>query len=294
MPDLGGPAVAVTGATGRIGGGVARLLAEQGVALRLVVRDPQRVPRLPGAKVVEAAHGDREAVERALHGVDTVLMVSAGEAADRVAQHLAFVDGAVAAGVRSVVYTSFLGASPSARFLLARDHAATEDALRARVPAWTFLRDGLYADVLPGLVGPDGVVRGPAGSGRVSAVARQDVVEVAAAVLRAPRQHDGRTYDLTGPQALGLAEIAEVLTAHLGRPVCYEQETHEQALASRAGSGPAWLVEAWVSTYTAIAAGELAVVSDDVPRVLGRPAGSVAQVLPPENASRCAPARRGP
>ena len=276
-----GPAVAVTGATGRIGGGVARLLSHQGVPLRLVVRDARRAPQLPGAQVVVASHGDREAVERALQGVDTVLMVSAAEAQDRVAQHLAFVDGAAAAGVRSVVYTSFLVASPDSRFLLARDHAATEDALRSRLPGWTLLRDGLYADFLPGLVGPDGVVRGPAGSGRVSAVAQQDVVEVAAAVLQAPEQHAGRTYDLTGPQALDLAEIAEILTAHLGRPVRYEQETYEQALASRAGQGPAWLVEAWVSTYTAIAAGELAVVSDDVPRLLRRPALPVAAVLPP-------------
>lgn len=97
----------VTGATGRLGGRVARRLAEAGVAQRLLVRDPSRAPALPGAMVVPAAYDDPDAVVRALAGVRTLLMVSASETPDRVAQHTAFVDALVEAGVEHLVYISF-------------------------------------------------------------------------------------------------------------------------------------------------------------------------------------------
>ncbi|SNS68513.1 Uncharacterized conserved protein YbjT, contains NAD(P)-binding and DUF2867 domains [Geodermatophilus pulveris] len=274
------PPVAVTGATGGLGGRVARILAGTGVAQRLLVRDPSRAPRVPGATTAVATFGDRAAVRQALTGVPTVLMVSASETPDRLDQHRAFVDAAVDAGVRHLVYVSFLGAAPDATFTLARDHWATEQHVRASGLSATFLRDNLYADFLPALVGEDGVIRGPAGDGRVSAVARDDVAEVAAVVLRDPGAHVGRTHDLTGPAALTLAEVADTLTAATGRAVTYHAETVQEAYASRAATGaPDWQVDAWVSTYTAIAAGEMAAVSTAVADVTGRPPRSPADLL---------------
>ncbi len=272
--------LAVTGSTGRLGGRVARRLAAAGVPQRLLVRDPGRAPRLPGATVVPAPYGDAGAVRAALAGTTTVLMVSASETPDRVDQHRTFVDAAVAAGVRHLVYVSFLGAAPDATFTLARDHWATEEHVRGHGLSATFLRDSLYADFAPALVGPDGAIRGPAGDGRVALVAQDDVADVAVTVLREPETHAGRTYDLTGPEALTLTEVAGVLGAATGREVRYVPETVTEAFASRASYGaPAWQVEAWVSTYTAIAAGELAAVGSAVPDLLGRPATSLEQVL---------------
>lgn len=275
-----GPLV-VTGSTGNVGGRVARSLHEAGAPLRLLVRDPSRAPRLEGADVVGfPGYGDGDAVREALRGAEVVLMVSGEESEDRLRQHLAFVDAAAEAGVRHVVYTSFYGASPTCTFLLGRDHAATEARILERGLGATFLRDNLYADVLPHLAGDDGVLRGPAGSGRLSAVAVDDVAAVATAVLEAPDAHVGATYELTGPAALSLSEVAEVMSDVLGRPFRYEEETLEQAYASRAGLGAApWLVDAWVSTYTAIAEGEMDGVSSHVEDVLGRPALSLAEVL---------------
>jgi NAD(P)H dehydrogenase (quinone) len=260
------PTVAVTGSTGHLGGHVARLVHPQ----RLVGRPAAPAPELPGAAVVEAGYGDHRAAVEALRGVDVLFMVSAAESADRLQQHYTFVDAAAAAGVGHVVYTSFLGAAHDATFTLARDHWATEEHLRESGLEFTFLRDSFYLDFLPLLAGPDGVIRGPAGDGVVGAVSRGDVARAAAAVLADPASHAGATYDLTGREALSLAEAARILSEATGSPVTFHDETLEEAYASRASYGaPDWQVDAWVSTYTAIARGELAAVTDAVERLTG-------------------------
>ncbi|WP_111767085.1 SDR family oxidoreductase [Nakamurella deserti] len=273
--------VVVTGATGQLGGRVVRLLDTAGVRQRLVVRDPARAPDVAHVELSTiGSYTDADGLARALADAGPVLMVSAAESADRLDQHRSFVDAAAAAGVPHLVYTSYYGASPDATFAHGRLHAATEDHIRASGVPFTFLRDNLYLDFLPDLAGTDGVIRGPGGSGAVSAVARDDVAEVAAVVLQHPADHAGRTYDLTGPEELTLAGIADKLTALTGRDVRYEEETLDEAFASRASYGaPDWLVDAWVSTYTAIAAGEMAGVSDAVPTLIGHPATSLADLI---------------
>ncbi|MCW3158513.1 SDR family oxidoreductase [Micropruina sonneratiae] len=285
-----GRPIALTGVTGNLGGRIADRLAATDVPLRVLARDPARVsPRLGLVDVRRAAFGDTQAVTAALDGVDTVLMVSAAESADRLEQHRSFVDAAAAAGVRHLVYVSFFGAAPDATFTLARDHYVTEQYLRAAGFAVTFLRDNLYADFLTGLVGEDGVIRGPAGEGRVAAVAQDDIADAATTVLLDPAAHAGATYALTGPAALTLSEIADTIGRVQGRRVRYHDETLAEAYGSRAGYGaPPWQLDAWVSTYTAIAAGELAGVSDDVERLTGHPATTLEEVL-----ARAAAAGRG-
>jgi len=270
----------VTGVTGRLGGRVARLLAAAGAEQRLVVRDPSRAPLLSGATVAEASYLDRDAVRRALDGLDVVLMVSAAEAEDRLDEHRAFVDAAADAGVRHLVYISFFGAAPDATFTLARDHHVTEQHIEQSGMAWTHVRDNLYADFIPALAGADGVIRGPADDGRVSAVAQDDVAAAVTAVLLDPAPHEGRTYSLTGPEALTLSEAAATMSRVLGRPCTFVDETVEEAYASRASYGaPGWQLDAWVSTYTAIASGELAAVTGDVERLTGHAPMSLADLL---------------
>jgi NAD(P)H dehydrogenase (quinone) len=272
------PSLAVTGATGFVGGSVARLLSDAGLAQRLLVRNPARAPELPGARAVTCSYGPDAA--SALAGVDVLFMVSGSESADRLQQHRAFVECARRAGVSHVVYTSFAGAAPDATFTLVRDHYATESFIRSSGVGFTFLRDNLYLDFFEALVGEDGVIRGPAGDGRVAAVARADIARTAAVVLQDLGAHRGATYTLTGPEALSLAEVAGTLTAVRGTPVTFHDETVPEAYASRKKWGaPDWQNDAWVSTYTAIAAGELEQVTDDVATVTGQPPQSLEQWL---------------
>ncbi len=283
--------IAVTGATGALGGRVARLLAasptDHHVALRLVVRNPARAPHLPGAQVRANPGGYRDegGLTAALDGVHTLLLVSAAEAEDRTQQHLAAVRAAVAAGVQRVIYTSFLGADPGATFTLTATHAATERALGDSGLRTTVLRNAMYADFVPFFAtlteDGSGQIAAPAGDGAAAFVSRDDAAEVAAAVLLADRPDtDGRVLDVTGPEALTLAQAAEVLTATTGRTVRYRPQTLEQAWATRRPSGaPDWKIEGWVTSFTAMAAGEMATVSDVVPAFTGHPALTVAEHL---------------
>ena len=281
-PDATALTIGVTGATGAVGGRVAGRLAAvlPPGTLRLVVRDASRAPDL-GAEVRTCDYADEERATAALAGVDVLFMVSASEARDRREQHRTFIRAAARAGVGHVVYTSFAAAAADATFTLGRDHHDAETAIRESGMAFTFLRDNFYADLLPYFASRDGVIRGPAGTGRVAAVARADVAEAAVAVLRAPDAHAGSTYTLTGPEALTLAEVATRAGAALGRDLGYEEESVEEAYASRAAAYDAeqWQLDAWVSTYTAIADGSCATVTDDVRRLTGHPARTLEEAL---------------
>jgi len=277
------PTIAVTGATGHIGGLVAAHLDTAGRAQRLLVRDPAspRLPQLPSVtEVARIDYANQDLSQAALQGVEVLFMVSAHESPTRTAEHAAFIDAAAAAGVRHVVYTSFAAAAPDATFTLARDHYATEEHLLASGMAWTFLRDTFYIDFMEQLVGTDGVIRGPAGSGRCAIVARADVARVAATVLLDPDAHAGNTYDLTGPQALSLADVARIINDVRGRTVTFHDETIEEAYASRASYGaPPWQLDAWVTTYTAIASNVMADPTNAVEEITGTPPTSLAEFL---------------
>ena len=248
--------IGVAGATGGLGGRVAERLAARGVEQRLIVRDPSRAPSHAGAEVVQGGdYGDGEAMRRALDGVEVVFLPSAGEHPDRVR----------CTAPRSTPPPRPASAGSSTRrswarrrtatFTFGRDHFHTEEHIRASGVGFTFLRDSMYLEYVPFFASAEGVIRGPAGDGRVGAVARDDIADVAVAALLDP-QHEGRTYEVTGREAFTLAEAAEIIARHTGREIRYVEETLEEARASRAPSGaPDWEIEGWVTSYAAIADG---------------------------------------
>jgi NAD(P)H dehydrogenase (quinone) len=267
-----GGLIAVTGATGALGGRVARLLADRGAASRLLVRDAGRAPSVGGAEVVEfTGYDDGDRAAEALRGARVLFLVSAREHPDRVRQHTTMIDAAASAGVERVVYTSFISAAPDATFTFGRDHWHTEEHLRGSGLEWTMLRDNFYLDFVPFFAGSDGVIRGPAGAGRSAFVARDDIADAAAEVL-AGDGHAGIAYGMTGPESFTLDWAAARLSEITGREVRYVDETIEEAYASRASSGaPEFEIEGWVSSYVAMAEGELDVVTDHVERLTGHP-----------------------
>ena len=272
------PTIAITGSTGFVGGAVASALAADGVPLRLLVRDLARAPQLPGAVAVQATYSQTD--PSALEGVETLLMISAAENERRRDEHFAFVDAAQAAGVKHIVYTSFVGASETCTFTLGRDHYATEQRIIASGMDYTFLRDNFYADFMPVMMGDDNVLRGPAGEGRAAIVTRADVARVATTVLADVAAHRNATYNLTGPEALTMTEIAAIISQARGIDASFHDESIGEAYESRKKwNAPDWQVDAWVSTYTAIANDELSAVSTDIEIVTGRPATSLADFL---------------
>jgi NAD(P)H dehydrogenase (quinone) len=262
--------IGVTGATGGIGGRVARRLAELGVEQRLIVRDASRAPQLDGAEVVEVeGYADGESMRRGFDGVDRLLLVSAAESARRQAEHASAIDAAADAGVEQVVYTSFLSAAPDCEFTFGRDHWHAEERIKARGLGYTFLRDSIYLDFIPLFAGEDRVIRGPAGDGRLAPVARDDVADVAAIALTEDG-HVGQSYPMTGDESMTLAEAAATLSRVAGVEVRFVDETKEEARESRKPSGaPDWMIEGWITTYSQIATGEMDIVADTVKRVTG-------------------------
>ena len=247
---------------------MATRLATLGQPQRLLVRDLARAPQLPGAEIMRASYEDGPSMRVALSGIQVLFLVSGYEQA-RLEQHYSAIDAAVAAGVERIVYTSFLSAAPLATFTHAREHYLTEQRIRESGCRYTFLRPTFYLDRAPLWFSSEGVVKGPAGNGTITWVSRDDIADVAIAVLTTSG-HDGASYEITGVQALTLTQAAEEFSRSTGIPASYQPETIEEAKASRAKFNPTdWELEAWISTYVAIATGEMSVVSHTVEALTG-------------------------
>ena len=272
--------IGITGVTGKLGSYVADLVDQQGIASIHLARSPERAKVYASAEIRRMSYTNTPKVIEALKGIDTLLMVSARENPERVKEHKEFLDAAKLAGVQHIVYTSFYGADEKATFTLSRDHAQTEAYIKKLGFTYTFLRDNFYLDFFIDIALENGEIRGPAGRGRVSAVARKDTSRVAAEILLNTKEWENQTLNLTGPEDLSMEEIVEILSKETGKTITYVDESVEEAYESRKKwSAQTWEYDAWVSTYTAIKAGEQAGVSTDVEKVLGRPAMSLIDVL---------------
>ena len=272
--------IGITGVTGKLGSYVANLVDKKGIASIHLARSPERAKLYASAEIRKIVYANTPEVVEALKGIDILLMVSARENLERVKEHKGFLDAAKLAGVEHIVYTSFYGADEKATFTLSRDHAQTEAYIKELGFTYTFLRDNFYLDFLIDMALENEEIRGPAGSGLVSAVARKDTSRVAAEILLNPKEWENQTLNLTGPEDLSMEEIVELLSKETGKAIAYVDESVEEAYESRK-KWPAqtWEYDAWVSTYTAIKAGEQAGVSTDVEKVLGCPAMSLIDVL---------------
>ena len=272
--------IAVTGVTGNLGGMVSRLCKENGIKVRNLARNKEKAEKMGFSDVFKSSYDKSEDTIKSLEGIDVLFMVSGSENPDRVQQHKDFIDSAKTAGVSHIIYLSFYNASKNSIFTLARDHFETEEYIKENGFKYTFLRDNFYADFFVNLCREYGEIKGPAGNGKVSAVVRSDVSEVAAKILENPEKWENQTLNMTGPEELTMEEITKLVSKYLVKEIKYIPETVDEAYESRKiWKAEQWEYDSWVSTYTAIAEGEQAGVSNDIEKVLGRKATSLAEYL---------------
>lgn len=290
--------IAVTAATGHLGGLVVQALLDQGVPaanIVAVVRNPDKAAPLAakGVTVRRADYNEPEALAAALVGVDRVLLVS-GLEPNRAEQHRHVVAAARGAGVGLLAYTSILNADTTT-LLLAADHKTTEAAIRDAGVPFVFLRNGWYLEGYTGTLAKTlerGVILGSAGDGRVSAAARADYAEAAAAVLTG-EGHENKVYELGGDESFSMAELAAEVSQQGGTDVVYRDlpvEAYTQALV---GAGiPEGYAALLADSDRGIAAGELFTGSGDLHRLIGRPttplADAVSAALEADSALRAA------
>ncbi len=270
--------IVITGAGGHVGGLVADRLSESNVSARLLTRDPLRLPEREGAEIVRIdGFEDTSALASALGKGDRVFMVAMHSSVeDRTRQHRSFVDVAVTAGIGQLVYLSCLGAGPDAVFLHGRSHGATEAMVRESGLSFTIVRMSMWTDDIPNWFDPDGVIRAPAGNGRISFTYRPEIASVVAATLT-EEGHDGKVYDVTGPESVSMPELAAIAAEITGDDYRCEPLARDAWTAKRLAMGrPAWAVEAGLSSWDALNAGEFDVVSGTVRDLTGDDPISVA------------------
>ena len=272
--------IAVTGVTGNLGGMVSRLCKENGIKVRNLARNKEKAEKMGFSDVFKSSYDKSEDTIKSLEGIDVLFMVSGSENPNRVQQHKDFIDAAKTAGVSHIVYLSFYNASKNSIFTLGRDHYATEEYIKEKGFKYTFLRDNFYVDFFVDMCREYGEIKGPAGNGKVSAVVRSDVSEVAAKILENLEKWENQTLNMTGPEELTMEEITKLASKYLGKEIKYIPETVDEAYESRKiWKAEQWEYDSWVSTYTAIVEGEQAGVSNDIEKGLGRKATSLTEYL---------------
>ena len=274
------PKIAITGITGNLGGIVSRLCKKNGIEVRNLARNVGKAEKLGFSNVFKSSYDKSEDTVKSLEGIEVLFMVSGSENPNRVQQHKDFIDAAKVAGVSHIIYLSFYNASKNSIFTLGRDHYATEEYIKENGFKYTFLRDNFYVDFFVDLCREYGEIKGPAGNGKVSAVVRSDVSEVAAKILENPGKWENQTLNMTGPEELSMDEIVKAVSKYFGKEIKYIEETVEEAYESRKiWKAEQWEYDSWVSTYTAIAENEQSGISNDIEKVLGRKATSLVEYL---------------
>jgi len=269
--------ILVTGATGQIGGALLENLA--GVSgVRALAREPVD---LEGIDVAVGTFDDERSLVAALDGVETVFLTGRDNP-DQVNQHSRVLAVARDAGVRHVVKLSAIGARPESPVALMRWHDAIEQRLRESSFAWTFLRPHLYMQNLlrsAGDVAEQSRIAAPMGEWRYPLVDTRDVGAAAAAVLRDPGPHVGKAYTITGPAALGYADVARAIGDLIGRPVEYETRPPESFRAGLVEAGiPEWRADDLAAIAAAYTEAEN-VPSSDLPELIGRSATPLERFL---------------
>ncbi|MET1018199.1 MAG: SDR family oxidoreductase [Leifsonia flava] len=270
--------IVVTGATGSLGRLIIEHLLARGVEPEQIVgagRNPARLAELDatGIRTAVIDYSDPTTLDAAFAGAATLMLVSGSEVGQRVAQHGNAITAAKAAGISRIVYTSAPKADTS-DLVLAPEHKATEELIRASGIPFTILRNGWYTENYAGTVEQaraTGVYLASTGEGRVASASRTDYAEAAAVVLT-EAGHLGAVYELSGDAAWDGHEFASAVSAVTGREVVYTPVSPDEHIAALTGAG---LDEGTAGFVVALDQntrdGLLGETTGDLARLIGRP-----------------------
>jgi uncharacterized protein YbjT (DUF2867 family) len=267
--------ILVTGATGVNGNALLRRLSASGIAARALVRHPAKAEAIAALPHVEIAQGDMarpETLAAALRDVERAMLISSSDPMMLDVQ-TNFIDAAAKAGVRHVVKLSGIMPELDSAFRFARMHGEIEKRLEASGMAFTHLRAGefmtAYFRQVP-MIAAKGAIFLPMADAKIASIDVDDIAEIAAKVLTGSG-HEGKTYPLTGPQALTMTEVAEKLSAATGKTIRYVNVPPEDARQAQLANGmPPYLADALFELFAERRNGKEAKVWPDAGMLLGR------------------------
>ncbi len=278
--------ILITGASGQLGRQVIDLLLQSLPAEQLVagVRTPDSVSDLKarGVQVRQMDYTQPESLDRALTGIQQLLLISSSEVGQRATQHRNVIDAAQKAGVTMLAYTSLLHADTSP-LGLADEHRQTEAELKATGLNWVLLRNGWYTEnYLAGLPAAleHGTLIGCAGDGRIASATRHDYAAAAVTVLLEGAKHYHKTYELAGDTSYSLAEYADKIHQLTGKNVAYQNLSETDYRNTLISIGlPEHLAELLADSDTGASQGALFDGSQQLSQLTGRPTTSLESAL---------------
>jgi uncharacterized protein YbjT (DUF2867 family) len=263
---------------GKVGAEAARLLSAQDQPVRVLARNPEKVAVLSQAGV-DVVEGDLEvpaSIDAAMRDVSSVILVSLAIPT----QELDVVDSAVRAGVNHIVKIT---SKASADSPIARRRAQTEieEGLIASGLSYTLLRNNVYMQnflMLAPAIAKTSSFGANTGDGQAGLIDTRDIAAVAAEIATNPAPHKDKTYWLTGPESLSYADAAAILSRVLDRSIGFHPLTDEEQKQAMVDVGvPEHIAQMNAQALALLAEGDSDWVTDAVPTILGRPAGSFAQ-----------------
>lgn len=282
------PTYLITGATGILGSQIVQYLLKTLPAsqVAVLVRNPEKATELKnlGVEIRKGDYHQADSLPAALEGIEKLLLISSSDFNDRFGQHKNVIDAAVNAGVSHIFYTSVTLRNPGESTIrpLLYSHFETEDYIKSTGLAYTFLRNGLYQEVIPMFTGEAVLQTGiffPSGEGKVAFASRSDLAEATATLLTAP-DTAGKVFALTGKQAYSFGEVAQLLIKLSGKDVPFvspSSELYENTL--RSFSIPEGIITMSTLFASSIQNGDFEEENTTLEELLGRPEKSMENFL---------------
>ncbi len=243
--------ILVIGGAGTTGAEVIKGLSTIGARTRAFVREPSPALDLPGVEQVLGDLARPETLGPAFNGIRSAFLLTS-PAENAAALQTTFVEAAESAGLPHLVKMSAYGASSTARSRLLRQHAAVERRIERSGIPYTFLRPAVFMQNLLAMresIVSRGEFYQPQGDAPVNMVDVRDIAAVAVHTLTEPG-HDGKAYDVTGPEAIPYDRVAEALSRTLGRPVHYVKVEPDAFRANLKQAGiPDWQADGLMELY---------------------------------------------